>query len=74
MCRLLVEQYQVDPHYRTSGGETALHWASIYDHLDTVQYLVSSVCCDPLTEDNTGGTPLSNSGGETELFLQGIIG
>ena len=59
MCRLLVEQYQVDPHCRDSDGETALHWASIHNHLDTVQYLVSSVCCDPLTEDNRGFTPLS---------------
>ena len=80
VCRLLVEQYQVDPHCRTSIGYTALHyasvynWASIHNHLDTVQYLVSSVCCDPLTEDNRGFTPLSLSSGETELFLEGIIG
>ena len=74
VCRLLVEQYQVDPHCRSSDGWTALHWASIHNHLDTVQYLVSSVCCDPLTVDNDGDTPLSYSSGETELFLQGIIG
>ena len=74
VCRLLVEQYQVDPHCRNSGGYTALHYASILNHLDVVQYLVSTVCCDPLTEDNGGRTPLSRSSGETELFLQGIIG
>ena len=74
VCRLLVEQYQVDPHCRDIIGYTALHWASIRNHLDIVQYLVSSVCCDPLTEGNWGGTPLSDSRGETELFLQGIIG
>ena len=76
VCRLLVEQYQVDPHCRSSFGETALHWASILNnnHLDTVQYLVSSVCCDPLTESNDGHTPLSWSKGEIRLFLQGIIG
>ena len=74
VCRLLVEQYQVDPHCRSSGGWTALHYASEFNHLDIVQYLVSSVCCDPLTEDNWGGTPLSDSEGETRLFLQGIIG
>ena len=73
VCRLLVEQYQADPHCRNSGGYTALHYASIYNHLDVVQYLVTSVCCDPLTEDN-GDTPLSDSSGETRLFLQGIIG
>ena len=74
VCRLLVEQYQVDPHCRNSIGWTALHIASILNHLDTVQYLVSSVCCDPLTESDVGLTPLSGSRGETELFLQGIIG
>ena len=80
VCRLLVEQYQVDPHCRDSNGWTALHWASKHnhlnynDHLDIVQYLVSSVCCDPLTESNVGVTPLSVSKGETRLFLQGIIG
>ena len=74
LCRLLVEQYQVDPHCRTSNGWTALHWASRFNNLDTVQYLVTSVCCDPLTENNEGRTPLSKSKGETRLFLQGIIG
>ena len=74
VCRLLVEQYQVDPHCRDIGGYTALHWASIHNHLDTVQYLVTSVCCDPLTENNGGRTPLSRSSGETRLFLQRIIG
>ena len=75
VCRLLVEQYQVDPHCRDSiGGYTALHIASIRNRLNIVQYLVSSVCCDPLTENNWGYTPLSISSGETRLFLQGIIG
>ena len=74
VCRLLVEQYQVDPHCRDISGRTALHYASIHNHLDTVQYLVSSVCCDPLTKDNGGHTPLSWSKGEIRLFLQGIIG
>lgn len=75
VCRLLVEQYQVDPHCRdSSDGYTALHYASILNRLDVVQYLVSSVCCDPLTEDKWGDTPLSRSSGETRLFLQGIIG
>ena len=75
VCRLLVEQYQVDPHCRDSNGRTALHWASYKNHLDTVQYLVSSsACCDPLTENNVGDTPLSWSKGEIRLFLQGIIG
>ena len=32
-------------------GRTALHYASIFDHLDVVQYLVSSVCFDPLTKE-----------------------
>ena len=74
VCRLLVEQYQVGVHCRNSIGCTALHCASEYNRLDIVQYLVSSVCCDPLTKDNGGHTPLSWSSGETELFLQGIIG
>ena len=75
VCRVLVEQYQVDPHcWDISGGYTALYYASRYNHLDIVQYLVSSVCCDPLTENKWGQTPLSGSYGETELFLQGIIG
>ena len=74
VCQLLVEQYQADPHRRDSRGWTALHYASIFDHLDVVQYLVSSVCFDPLTKSKRGGTPLSRSGGETRLFLQGIIG
>ena len=74
VCRLLVEQYQVDPHCRNSYGWTALHIASEFNRLDTVQYLVSSVCCDPLTETNGGHTPLSKSSEETRLFLQGIIG
>ena len=74
VCRLLVEQYQVDPHCRDSDGWTALHIASCDNNLDIVQYLVSSVCCDPLTEDDRGDTPLSRSSGETRLFLQGIIG
>ena len=74
VCRLLVEQYQVDPHCSDRYGRTALHWASIRNHLDVVQYLVSSVCCDPLTENNYEDTPLSDSKGETELFLQRIIG
>ena len=74
VCRLLVEQYQVDPHCRDSLEWTALHWASYNDHLDVVQYLVSSVCCDPLTESNSGNTPLIVSSGDTRLFLQGIIG
>ena len=74
VCRLLVEQYQVDPHCRDSYGWTALHYASVYNYLDIVQYLVSSVCCDPLTEDKLGDTPLSSSSRETRLFLQGIIG
>ena len=81
VCRLLVEQYQVDPHCRDSSGRTALYYASEFNHLDTVQYLVTSVCCDPLTENklgltksNRGLTPFSVSIGETELFLKGIIG
>ena len=74
VCRLLVEQYQVDPHCRDSNGRTALHWASIFDKVDIVQYLVSSACCDPLTENNWGDTPLSDSSGETRIFIQGIIG
>ena len=74
VSRLLVEQYQVDPHCRDSNGWTALHYASEFNHLDIVQYLVTSVCCDPLTENNVGFTPLSKSKGETRLFLQGIIG
>ena len=74
VCRLLVEQYQADPHCRNTVGLTALHWASEYNRLDVVQYLVTSLCCDPLTEDNSRYTPLSVSSGETRLFLQGIIG
>ena len=74
VCRLLVEQYQVDPHCRNSFEYTALYYASTDNHLDIVQYLVSSVCCDPLTKDKLGHTPLSYSYGETRLFLQGIIG
>ena len=74
VCRLLVEQYQVDPHCKDSDGWTALYYASIRNRLDIVQYLVTSVCCDPLPENNGGFTPLSGSWGETRLFLQGIIG
>ena len=74
VCQLLVEQYQVDPHCRDIIGWTALHCACIYNHLDVVQYLVCSVCCDPLTENNEGHTPLSYSKAETRLFLQSIIG
>ena len=74
VCRLLVEQYQVDPYCSTNDGYTALHCACIDDHLDVVQYLVSNIYCDPLTKDNDGHTPLSDSKGETRIFLRRIIG
>lgn len=76
VCRLLVEQYRVDPHVKDSEGWTALHAACNNDNTDAVKYLVSHAHCDPEVEvkDNSGHTPLSMSRGETKHFLQEIIG
>lgn len=74
VCQILIEQYQVDPHCRTSGGWTALHWACLRDLIDVVKYLVIAVCCDPLSKNDYGQTPLDDSRGETKKFLEGIIG
>ncbi len=74
VCRLLVEQYRVNPHCRDNSGWTALHRACHYDQLDVVQYLVSSVCCDPLSSNDQRRSPFYYTKGKTRLFLQRIIG
>ena len=60
VCRLLVEQYQVDPHCRDSiRGWTALHWAAINGWTDVCRLLVEQCQVDPYCRDSIrGGTAL----------------
>ncbi len=63
VCRLLVEQYQVDPHYRDTVGWTALHCASLRGWTDVCRLLVEQYLVDPHCRD---------SGGWTALYWAGI--
>ena len=58
VCRLLVEQYQVDPHCRSSDGETALHCAARRGWTDVCRLLVEQYQVDPHCRDSIGWTAL----------------
>ena len=58
VCRLLVEQYQVDPHCKTSNGETALHYAARNGWTDVCRLLVEQYQVDQHCKDSVGRTAL----------------
>ena len=58
VCRLLVEQYQVDPHCRDSIGETALHYAARRGWTDVCRLLVEQYQVNPHCRDISGRTAL----------------
>ena len=58
VCRLLVEQYQVDPDCRDSGGDTALHCAANNGWIDVCRLLVEQYQVDPHCRDRDGWTAL----------------
>ena len=58
VCRLLVEQYQVDPHCRDSDGKTALHNAARNGWTDVCRLLVEQYQVDPHCRNSIGCTAL----------------
>ena len=58
VCRLLVEQYQVDPHCKTNAGETALHYAAQSGFTDVCRLLVEQYQVDPHCRNRNGYTAL----------------
>ena len=74
LVELLVTTYHCDTNCTNSWGSTSLHWACYSNHLPTVKLLTTQYCLDPLKADSRGYTPLDKSRGETEIYLQQIIG
>ena len=58
VCRLLVEQYQVDPNCRDSIGYTALHYAAGNGWTDVCRLLVEQYQVNPYCRNSTGWTAL----------------
>ena len=58
VSRLLVEQYQVDPHCRDSSGWTALHCAARNGWTDVCRLLVEQYQVDPHCRNSIGWTAL----------------
>ena len=74
LVELLVTTYHCDPNCTNSDGWTSLHLACRWDHLPTVKLLTTQYCLDPLQTDRYGYTLLYYSRGETEEYLEQIIG
>ena len=54
----LVEECKIDPNIQNNYGETPLHYASSFDHIDIVKYLVEECKADLNIENEDGKTPL----------------
>ena len=78
LVELLVTTYHCNPNCTDSIGWTSLHFACNINHLPTVKLLTTQYCLDPLKTASYsyrgGVTPLDCSSGETEQYLQQIIG
>ena len=78
--KLLVTTFNCNPNCTTSEGETSLHFACYNNQLPIVKLLTTEYCLDPLHTNSSGGittsgtTPLNYSRGETQIYLQQIIG
>lgn len=73
--RVLVEKYKVNPYCKTIDGLTILHFACLLNKTNLIEYLITSVCCDPLAINNAGITPLDLViGCEQKQYIQKIIG
>ena len=73
IVELLVTTYHCNPNCTTRVGSTSLHLACDRNRLPTVKLLTTQFCLNPLQADS-GVTPLYFSSGETEKYLQQIIG
>ena len=69
VCRLLVKQYQVDPHYRDSDGLTALHYAAGNGWTDLCRLLVEQYQVDPHCRDSDGWTALYYASKDNHLDI-----
>ena len=69
--KYLVEVKHVDPKLckDSENGNTPLHWASGYGHLDIVKYLAEEQQCDVECMNKCGSTPLHGAaqGGRLDL-------
>ena len=75
IVELLITTYHCDPNCTTDWGSTSLHWACFYNHLPTVKLLTTQYCLNPLQTTSEGfDTPFGFSSGETQIYLQQIIG
>ena len=74
LVELLVTTYHCDPNCTNYWGYTSLHFASRNNHLHTVKLLTTQYCLNPLQTNSYGHTPLDYSSGETEAYLEQIIG
>ena len=50
-----------NPSCEDNGGETPLHYACRYGHLNIAQYLIREEHCNPSCENNVGWTPLHDA-------------
>lgn len=53
VCRLLIEKYKVDPHMEDIDGFTALNYARVNHHTNTVEYLETHSYRDLYHADTT---------------------
>ncbi len=74
----LIEEYKCDPRFHVDdNGDTVLHTACLYGHVDLVRRLVSKPwSMDPLMKNINGVTPLeySNKYSHVRKYLNSILG
>ena len=51
-AQCVIEEHKCDPYARSWGGQTPLHQACLYGHIDIVCYLISVQHCDTNCHDN----------------------
>ena len=57
LVKLLVNEYKLDPHFKDSSGEQAVHYAASVGAIDVLEYLIKDCGCDLST---VGGENNSN--------------
>ena len=46
LVKILVNEYKLDPHVKTSSGEQAVHYAAKVGAIDVLEYLIRNCGCD----------------------------